>query len=77
MTNADNTMRNLLKTLSPQNFLMLGINQIAYIRPSVLNDHRTVWSVHAADGTVLSVQDQPDQAIMVLRSNDLAPVTLH
>jgi hypothetical protein len=75
--NTDNTMRNLLKTLSPQNFLMLGINQIAYIRPAVLEDHRKVWSVHAADGTVLSIQDQADQAIMVLRSNDLAPVTLH
>lgn len=74
--NTDNT-RNLLKTLSPQNFLMLGMNQIAYIRPARLEDNRQIWAVHAADGTLLSIQEQPDQAILLLRNNDLAPVTLH
>ena len=67
----------LLKNLSPRGLLMLGLNQIAYIRPAVADGDRIVWSLHAADGTLLSVQDQPDQAIMVLRSNDLAPVTVH
>ena len=68
---------NPLKTLSRQDLLTLGLNQIAYIRPAVAQGDRRVWSLHAADGTLLSVQDHADQAIMVAHTNDLAPVTVH
>ncbi len=71
------TTINPLKSLTPQGLLMLGMNQIAYIRPAVANGDRRVWSLHAADGTLLSVQDHADQAIMLARTNDLAPVTVH
>ncbi len=67
----------LLKNLSPRGLLMLGMNQIAYIRQGVAEGDRTIWSLHAADGTLLSIQDRPDQAILIARTNDLAPVTLH
>jgi hypothetical protein len=78
MTNSDpNTAPNPLKLLSPHGLLMLGINQIAYIRPAVANGDKRVWSLHAADGTLLSVQEHADQAIMIARTNDLAPVTVH
>ncbi len=74
--NAQNADR-LLKNLSPKGFLMLGLNQIAYIRPGVADGDRVVWTLHAADGTLLSIQDRADQAIMIARTNDLAPVTVH
>lgn len=72
----DNSI-NPLRSLSREGLLMLGMNQVAYIRPAVANGDRQVWSLHAADGTLLSIQEQADQAIMLARTNDLAPVTVH
>ena len=77
MTVSNTTPKDPLKMLSPHGLLMLGINQIAYIRPAVANGDKQVWSLHAADGTLLSVQDHADQAILLARNNDLAPVTVH
>lgn len=74
----DNTnVRDLLKGLSSGDFLKIGMNEIAYIRPlDSLADH-TVFAVHAADGTQLSILDTMDMAMATLRHNDLVPVTLH
>jgi hypothetical protein len=77
MTTYDTVTLNPLRTISPHGLLMLGINQIAYIRAGVANGDRPVWTLHAADGTLLSVQDHADQAILIARTNDLAPVTVH
>lgn len=67
---------NPLRMLSQQNFRILGLNQIAYIRQESAPGDKPVWALHAADGTLLTVQDHPDQLAMIARTNDLAPVTL-
>lgn len=73
----ENNVRSLLKGLSSGDFLKIGMNEIAYIRPlDSLADH-TVFAVHAADGTQLSILDTMDMAMATLRHNDLVPVTLH
>lgn len=70
-------VRDLLKGLSSGDFLKIGMNEIAYIRPlDSLADH-TVFAVHAADGTQLSILDTMDMAMATLRHNDLVPVTVH
>lgn len=68
----------LLKQLSPKEFLGVGMNQIAYIRviPTGHEDD-AVFSIHAADGTQLSIVPNYEEAVMAARTNDLYPVTLH
>lgn len=66
-----------LRELSTGDFLTLGLNRIAYIRPVMLEEGGAGWSLHAADGTLLSVQDQFEMAAQLARHNDLAPVTVH
>jgi hypothetical protein len=63
----------LLKELSMQDFLSVGMDQVAYIR--CLEDDN--FSVHAADGSQISVMDSYDTAVATIRVNDLYPVTVH
>lgn len=63
----------MLKRLSPQEFLGVGMDQIAYIRPLTGSG----FSIHAADGTQLSIVASYNDAVMAARTNDLHPVTLH
>lgn len=70
------TTADLLRNISMQDFLAFGIQQIAYIRPVHVNG-QDAWSLHAADGTALTVQQSPHLAAVVARQNDLEPVALH
>ena len=65
-----------LRNISAQDFLTFGIQQVAYIRP-VMAQGALVWSLHAADGTALPVQNSAHVAAVVARQNDLEPVSLH
>lgn len=68
----------ILKQLTAQDFLDVGIDQVAYIKP-IETDSKTAehYSVHAADGSQLSIMDSYDTAVAAVRMNDLFPVTLH
>ncbi len=75
---SQDTVRTLLKSLSPKDFLKIGINEIAYVRPiSLSGKSEPAYGVYAADGTQLSVLDNMDMAMATLRHNDLMVVTLH
>lgn len=76
-TNDEMAVRDMLKSLSAKDFLKIGMNEIAYIRPfPVLGQSESV-AVYAADGTQLSVLESVDLALATIRHNDLMPVTLH
>ncbi len=66
----------LLRGISPQDFLRLGVQQIAYIRPVIVNQ-APAWSLHAADGTALAVEGTQGKAEFLARQNDLEPMLLH
>ena len=65
-----------LKELSIQDFLDIGLNQVAYIR-CLDDDVQDSYVVYAADGSQISVMDSYDTAVAAIRINDLFPVTLH
>lgn len=80
MNNNQENIRDFLKGLSTNDFLRIGMNEIAYVRPFALADDvdaKQAFAVYAADGTQLSVLDTMDMAMATLRHNDLVPVTLH
>lgn len=66
----------ILKALSHKDFLNFGMHDVAYIRP-VEVDGRTAYSIHAADGTSLSVLDTKYSALETIRHNDLEAVHTH
>ncbi|MBX2834214.1 MAG: DUF1150 domain-containing protein [Micavibrio sp.] len=65
----------ILKNISQQDFLGLGVHDIAYIRPVEVNGERK-YSIHAADGTQLSVMDNWETAYGTVLQNDLSAVTV-
>ncbi len=74
----DENVRRILEGLSPQDFLKVGLDQIAYIRP--VDDGPDIhggYSIHAADGSEIVRLETMDLAIAAIRHNDLHPVTLH
>lgn len=66
----------LLKNISSQDFLDLGVHDVAYIRP-IDQDGKTHYAIHAADGTPLSVMEDENSALGTIFQNDLEAVTLH
>lgn len=74
--NSENNRSEILKNLSTRDFLNFGIQDVAYIRP-VNVQNKTAFAIHAADGTPLSVMETMASAIMVVRHNELEPVTIH
>lgn len=73
----ENNIRDFLKGLSDQDFLRIGINEIAYMRPvgEIAGDKSI--GIYAADGTQLGVLESKDRALEAMRHNDLVPVTVH
>lgn len=76
MTHKEIDIKATLKNLSDNDFLNFGMQQVAYVRPVKL-DEGEVYAVHAADGTTLSVMDSLDTAVVMIRHNDLEPITVH
>ncbi|MCM2342958.1 MAG: DUF1150 domain-containing protein [Alphaproteobacteria bacterium] len=65
-----------LRDLSAQDFLAFGLAQMAYVRP-IKVEGQAAWALHAADGTVLTIQNQALLVEALARQNDLEPVSLH
>jgi len=75
MTSSDLNKPVFLKDLDPQDFLTFGVEQIAYIRQTVIDD-QDVYAIHAADGTPLSVMESYSDALSAIYTNDLDASTL-
>jgi hypothetical protein len=64
------------KQLPAQEFVTLGIQNLAYLKPVTVNDH-LAFEVHAADGTPMAVIDDRALAEAAVRQHDLEPVSVH
>lgn len=77
MTHKENVKASvILKNLSTRDFLALGIHNVAYVKP-VMVENRQAYAIHAADGTPLSVMSDMSAAVGLILNNELEPVTLH
>ena len=66
----------ILKEMSPQDFLIYGMEDIAYIR-SIDLDGEKAYAIHAANGQTLSVLDTESDAIIAIEQNGLDTTRLH
>ena len=65
-----------LRELSPAAMAALGAQQIAYIRP-VMVDDQLLFAVHAADGTQIALFASRDVAMAACVQHDLEPLSVH
>jgi hypothetical protein len=65
-----------LRQISAQEFALLGMQDVAYIRRVVVNDEAG-FAIHAADGTEVAVLPNRDLAFATVRQHDLEPVSVH
>lgn len=72
----DIIVREILINLSQKDFLNIGMDQIAYIRPLKLHADE-FYAVHAADGTPISVVNSMDSALASVKSSEMHAVTVH
>jgi hypothetical protein len=79
MTSKENIMTNLsLHTpMSAQDFTVLGMQDIAYIKSGKGEKGEPVFTIHSADGNALAAVETRDLAFAVVRQNGLEPVSVH
>ncbi|MBL6455844.1 hypothetical protein JMJ55_10965 [Belnapia sp. T6] len=65
-----------LRQLSVQDWARFGVQEIAYIRPVVVNGVPAV-SIHAADGTPIGAAPNTELAVAALEEHELAAVLVH
>ena len=65
-----------LRQISAQEFALLGMQDVAYIRRVVVTDEAG-FAIHAADGTEVAVLPSRDLAFATVRQHDLEPVSVH
>lgn len=61
---------------SPKEFAHLGLKDLAYIRP-VMVENAAAFAIHAADGTPIGVIHEREVAEAAVRELDLEPVSVH
>jgi hypothetical protein len=65
-----------LRSLSPTDFASLGMNGIAYVKPTMVEGQRG-YAIHAADGTPMAVVTDREIAFAAIRQHDLEPADVH
>ncbi len=63
-------------SMSPAAFAALGMEQIAYIKPIVV-DGQPGFAIHTANGQQVAIMPNRDLAMAAVRQNDLAPLLVH
>jgi hypothetical protein len=65
-----------IRELSQQDFLLLGIDDFAYVKKE-RKDGREVFVIHSADGSSIAAMDNHDIAFVAVRQNGLEPLSVH
>jgi len=62
--------------ISPQQLAMLGVQQIAYVKPVVVNG-TAAYAIHAADGTPMAIAGERDAALAAIMQHEMVPALVH
>ena len=65
-----------LRHISETDFALMGMQQLAYVRPAVINGV-SAYTIHAADGTQIGLAPSRDVAFAAVKQHELEPVSLH
>ncbi len=65
-----------LRSLSIQDFARLGVADVAYLRPVILNG-AAAFAIHAADGTPIGAAPSAQLAAAAIRQHEMEPALVH
>lgn len=65
-----------VRALSPEELALVGLAQLAYLKPADMDGH-SGFAIYAADGRMIGFAPSRLLAIEAIRENDLEPVSLH
>ena len=65
-----------IRQLSVQQLQVLGMAQLAYVKPVVV-DGAAAFSIHAADGTPMALAGDCDVAFAAIRQHEMMPILVH
>ena len=65
-----------IRHLSQQQFMQLGVSQIAYVK-QVATQGGTAFAIHAADGTPMALAADQNVAIAAIVQHEMAPALVH
>lgn len=65
-----------LRSLSARDFAQLGADEVAYLRPVVMNG-AMAFSIHAADGTPIGAAPSAQLAAAAIRQHEMEPALVH
>ncbi len=66
-----------LRFITPKEFALLGMQDLAYIKRVAGSDGVVGFAVHAADGTPVALLPDREVAFATVRQHDLEPVSVH
>jgi hypothetical protein len=65
-----------IRHLSVEDLARLGVSQIAYVKPVMMNGS-PAFAIHAADGTPMAVTGNRDVAISAIIQHEMLPTMVH
>jgi hypothetical protein len=65
-----------VRHLSEQQLAALGVSQIAYVKPVMVNGVQG-FAIHAADGTPMAVAGDRDVAVAAVTQHEMLAVSVH
>jgi hypothetical protein len=75
-TTATQTVRIDIRHLTVEQLAGLGVSQIAYVKPVLMNG-TVAFAIHAADGTPMAMADDRDLAVAAIRQHEMLPTLVH
>ena len=65
-----------IRQLSAEQLGRLGVSQIAYVKPVMMNGVRA-WAIHAADGAPMAVAGEQELAVAAILQHEMAAALVH
>jgi len=62
--------------ITPAELQQLGMTQIAYVKPIMLNG-AAMFAIHGADGSPMAVADDRDLAVAAIVQHEMIPTLVH
>ena len=75
-TNAGTPTRIDVRHITPDQLQQLGLSQIAYVKPIMLNGS-AMFAIHGADGSPMAVADDRDLAVAAIKQHEMIPTLVH
>jgi len=65
-----------IRHISTQQLAQLGLQQIAYVKPVVVNG-TAAFAIHAADGTPMAIAGGLEVAVAAIMQHEMVPAQVH